>query len=62
MLLAAAVGAGSGVVGIYAAWHLRIASSAAIVLTMTLVFIASFLFAPGRGYVWALLGRSAETA
>ncbi|MBL8165031.1 MAG: manganese ABC transporter permease, partial [Anaerolineae bacterium] len=56
------IGAGSGVVGIYAAWYLRIAPSATIVLTMTLLFALAFFFAPRKGYLWALLGRSASRA
>lgn len=62
MLLGAVFGAGSGVIGLYAAWHLQIAASAAIVLTMTAVFLLAFLFAPGKGYIWSLLGRSAAGA
>ena len=57
MLLSAAIGAGGGVVGIYAAWHLGIAPSAAIVLTVTLLFILAFFFAPRRGYAWSLLAH-----
>ncbi len=62
MLLSSVIGAGSGVVGIYAAWYLRIAPSATIVLTMTLLFALAFFFAPRKGYLWALLGRSASRA
>lgn len=62
MLLAAVIGAVSGVIGMYVAWHMRIAPSAAIVLVMTAVFILAFFLAPGRGYLWSLLGRSARTA
>lgn len=60
MLLAALLGAASGVIGLYLAWHLQIAASAAIVLTMTALFLLVFLFAPGKGYVWSLRGRSAR--
>jgi ABC-type Mn2+/Zn2+ transport system permease subunit len=62
MLLSAIIGAVSGVFGIYIAWYERIAPSAAIVLTMTAVFILAFLLTPGKGYLWSLLGRSAKTA
>jgi ABC-type Mn2+/Zn2+ transport system permease subunit len=62
MTLAAGLGAMSSTVGMYAAWHLQIAPSAAIVLTMTAVFLLAFFFAPGKGYVWSLLGRSAKAA
>ncbi len=62
MILAAIIGSLSGIVGMYLAWHLRIAPSAAIVLTMTAIFLLAFFFAPGKGYIWSLLGRSARTA
>jgi manganese/iron transport system permease protein len=62
MLTAAVLGAGSSIVGLYLAWYLNVAASAAIVLTMTALFIAAFLFAPGKGYLWSLLGRSAAAA
>jgi ABC-type Mn2+/Zn2+ transport system permease subunit len=62
MILAAFIGALGGLIGMYAAWHTRIAPSAAIVLTLTVMFILAFLFAPSRGYVWSLLGRTAERA
>lgn len=58
MALAAVIAAFSGVVGMYAAWYLRVAPSAAIVLTMTLIFLLAFFFAPGKGYIWSLVGRS----
>jgi manganese/iron transport system permease protein len=62
MILAALIGSLSGIVGMYLAWHLRIAPSAAIVLTMTAIFLLAFFFAPGKGYIWSLLGRSTRTA
>lgn len=62
MALSALIGAVSGVVGIYLAWHQRLAPSAAIVLTMTALFLLAFFFAPGKGYVWSLLGHTAHTA
>lgn len=62
MALASGIAVFSGVFGMYIAWHERIAASAAIVLTMTVLFLLAYAFAPGKGYVWALLGRSARTA
>jgi ABC-type Mn2+/Zn2+ transport system permease subunit len=62
MLVAAGIGALSGVIGLYVAWHLRVAPSAAVVLTMTALFLLAFFFAPGKGYIWSVLGRSARTA
>ncbi len=52
MLVGAAIGVASSVVGLYVAWHAEVSASAAIVLTATGAFIAAFLFAPGRGAVW----------
>lgn len=62
MMGGATLGALSGVIGLYLAWHLHVAPSAAIVLTATVFFLLAFSFAPQRGFVWALLGRSAERA
>ncbi|MDX2138247.1 MAG: metal ABC transporter permease [Chloroflexota bacterium] len=50
MGLAALVGAVGGVIGVYLSWHLSIAPSAAIVLTLVAFFLLAFLFAPGNGY------------
>lgn len=44
MLLAAAIAAGSGVVGLYVSFYLNVASGAAIVLACTVVFIAVWLW------------------
>ncbi len=52
MMLAAALAAVSGVVGLYASYYLGIASGAAIVLTATLFFVLAFLFAPRGGLIW----------
>jgi ABC-type Mn2+/Zn2+ transport system permease subunit len=52
MVIAAIIGAISGVVGLYASYYLNIASGAAIVLVTTLLFLLIFLFLPGRGLVW----------
>ncbi len=52
MGVAALIGAFSGVVGVYASFYLSIASGTAVVLVATLLFIITFLFAPGRGVVW----------
>lgn len=52
MAIAAGVGAFSGVAGLYASFTLNVASGAAVVLVATLVFLAAYLFAPGRGVVW----------
>lgn len=62
MILSAVTAAFSGIGGMYAAWHLQIAPSAAIVLIMTLIFLLTFFFAPQKGYLWSLLRRSSQRA
>lgn len=59
MALAAFFAALGGVIGMYLAWHIRIAPSAGIVLTLTAFFIIAFLFAPRTGMVWGLGRRTA---
>lgn len=59
MILAAAIGAASGVVGLYISYYVSIASGPAIVLVSTTLFMLTALFAPGRGWLWQRLRRSA---
>lgn len=54
MLLAALIAVVGNIIGMYLMWHLKVAPSAAIVLTLTAIFIVTFLFAPHKGYVWTL--------
>jgi ABC-type Mn2+/Zn2+ transport system permease subunit len=42
MALAAVIGAVGGVVGMFIAWHLEVAPSAAIVLTLTALFVVTY--------------------
>lgn len=49
MILAAGIGAGGGLIGMWIAWHTGIVPSAAVVLTLTALFVLGFLFAPGKG-------------
>lgn len=60
----------SGVFGVFLSWHLsvsrklNVSSSAAIVLTMTVVFLIAYLFAPKRGLLWTLFpyqGKATES-
>ena len=51
MILSAAVGALSSLIGLYLSFYWNIASGAAIVLTATLFFLLAFLFSPRRGIV-----------
>ena len=52
MVVAAIIGAFSGITGLYASYYLNIASGAAVVLVASLIFVLVFLFVPGRGLVW----------
>ena len=52
MAVSAFIGAFSGVVGVYASFHLNVASGAAVVLIATLIFLLVFLLAPGSGLAW----------
>ena len=52
MVMAAGIGAFSGVSGVYASYYLNVASGAAVVLVATLIFLLVFLLAPGRGLLW----------
>jgi ABC-type Mn2+/Zn2+ transport system permease subunit len=52
MVLGAAIGALSSVLGLYLAWHADLSASASIVLTATTLFAMAFLFAPHRGMLW----------
>jgi ABC-type Mn2+/Zn2+ transport system permease subunit len=52
MLVSAAIGAVSSLVGLYLSYYLNIVSGSAIVLTATLIFLLAFLFSPQKGVVW----------
>ena len=52
MLVAATIGALSGVGGLYGSYHLDVASGPAIVLNASAWFIGALLFAPRRGLLW----------
>ena len=52
MLVAALIAAGGGTLGVFLAWHLNIAPSAAIVVTISAIFLLIFLLAPQRGLLW----------
>jgi manganese/iron transport system permease protein len=53
MLLAALIGALSGIIGLYVSYYAGVASGAAIVLVATAIFLATLFFAPRRGLLWA---------
>jgi ABC-type Mn2+/Zn2+ transport system permease subunit len=52
MAVAAAIGAGSGLAGLYISYYWSIAAGPAIVLVATAVFVVVFLSAPGKGLIW----------
>ena len=52
MAVAAAIGAFSGVAGLYASYYLNIPSGPAVVLVATAIFAVVFVAAPGRGLLW----------
>ncbi|PWH20595.1 MAG: manganese ABC transporter permease [Ardenticatenia bacterium] len=52
MVLAAGLGAFSGIVGLYLSFYFNVASGAAVVLTATMLFVLVFLLAPRRGALW----------
>jgi ABC-type Mn2+/Zn2+ transport system permease subunit len=55
--LSASIGAVSGVVGLYASYHLAIASGASVVLVATAIFAVVYLFAPKTGIVTVAIRR-----
>jgi ABC-type Mn2+/Zn2+ transport system permease subunit len=57
VVLSAAIGAISGVLGLFLSYHLSIASGASVVLVATGVFAVVFLFAPKTGIVTVALTR-----
>ncbi len=60
MATSAAIGAFSGVVGLYLSYYISVASGAAIVLVSTTIFLLVALFAPKRGWVWRQLRQHAN--
>ncbi len=57
MLTSAAIGAFSGVAGLYLSFYISVASGAAIVLISTTIFLMVAMFAPQRGWLWQHLGK-----
>jgi manganese/iron transport system permease protein len=58
MAVAAAIGAFSGLAGIYLSFYANIASGAAIVLTASGIFVLVFFLAPRRGALWQFFRRN----
>ncbi len=54
MIVAALIGAGSNVAGLYLSYYVNIASGPAMVLVVTAVFLLVFFFAPERGQLWRM--------
>jgi manganese/iron transport system permease protein len=57
MGIAAVIGAVSGVVGVYASFHLDVASGPAVVLVATLIFLFVFILSRQKGIFWMVLKR-----
>lgn len=57
VLLSATIGALSGMVGLYASYHLAIASGASVVLVATGLFALVYLFSPASGIVTVAVRR-----
>jgi manganese/iron transport system permease protein len=57
MAISAAIGAFSGIAGLYISFYWNVASGAAVVLTATAIFMLVFLLAPQQGLVWRTLRR-----
>jgi ABC-type Mn2+/Zn2+ transport system permease subunit len=55
MVVGAAIGALSSVLGLYVAWYADVSASASIVLTATGMFLLTFLLAPAKGLLWNAL-------
>jgi manganese/iron transport system permease protein len=58
MAVAAAIGAFSGLAGMYLSFYANIASGAAIVLTASGIFVLVFFLAPRRGVLWQFIRRN----
>lgn len=57
MALSGIIGGFSSLIGLFASYHLNVASGAAIVLIATGFFLLAFLFAPQRGFLWGISRR-----
>lgn len=64
MTLSAAIGALSGVIGLYLSYYVSVASGPAIVLTSTAFFLLALLFSPYQGLItrWRLAQQRAALA
>jgi ABC-type Mn2+/Zn2+ transport system permease subunit len=59
MAVAAAIGAFSGLAGMYLSFYANIASGAAIVLIASAIFLLGYLLTPQRGVLWQIIQRGA---
>ena len=55
MVLAASIGAASGIIGLYLSFYVNIASGPAIVLICTTAFLLAFVFSPRQGMIKRLV-------
>jgi ABC-type Mn2+/Zn2+ transport system permease subunit len=54
MLLGISFAAVAAIIGLYASYYAEVASGASIVVTLTVMFLLAFLFAPDQGWLWRL--------
>jgi ABC-type Mn2+/Zn2+ transport system permease subunit len=57
MVLGMGLSAVAAIIGLYASYYAEVASGASIVVTLTVMFILAFLFAPDRGWIWQRMRR-----
>jgi ABC-type Mn2+/Zn2+ transport system permease subunit len=57
MGIAAVIGAVSGIIGVYASYHLNVASGPAVVLVATFIFLLIFIFSPQQGLIWTVIEK-----
>jgi ABC-type Mn2+/Zn2+ transport system permease subunit len=62
MAVSVLIGVVSAIGGLYASYYLDVATSGAMVLVATAIFLLIFVLAPGRGVAWRLGTRSRTNA
>ena len=62
LALSAAIGAGSGVVGLVISYHANVAAGGTIVLVATILFGLIWLLSPSHGLIASIVARRRATA